>query len=102
MEDNKWIKVILHASAFFAPFLVPILFMLLIHDDRVKSLSIQALLFQVVMYVLIAISSVLSFILIGLPFLIVFVIMTVVVPVIGIVNAISEKDWQYPIVGRWV
>lgn len=76
--------------------------MLLIHDDRVKSLSIQALLFQVVMYVLIAISSVLSFILIGLPFLIVFVIMTVVVPVIGIVNAISEKDWQYPIVGRWV
>ena len=102
MEDNKWIKVILHASAFFAPFLVPILFMLLIKDDRVKSLSIQALLFQVVMYVLIAISSVLSFILIGLPFLIVFAIMTVVVPVIGIVNAISEKDWQYPIVGRWV
>lgn len=102
MEDNKWIKVILHASAFFAPFLIPILFMLLIQDDRVKSLSIQALLFQVVMYVLIAISSVLSFILIGLPFLIVFAIMTVVVPVIGIVNAISEKDWQYPIVGRWV
>lgn len=102
MEDNKWIKVILHASAFFAPFLIPILFMLLIQDDRVKSLSIQALLFQVVMYVLIAISGVLSFILIGLPFLIVFGIMTVVVPVIGIVNAISEKDWQYPIVGRWV
>ncbi|GEK30818.1 hypothetical protein KZO01_11270 [Kurthia zopfii] len=102
MEDNKWIKVILHASAFFAPFLVPILFMLLIQDDRVKSLSIQALLFQVVMYVLMAISGVLSFILIGIPFLIVFGIMTVVVPIIGIVNAISEKDWQYPIVGRWV
>ncbi|VEI05477.1 DUF4870 domain-containing protein [Kurthia zopfii] len=102
MEDNKWIKVILHASAFFAPFLIPILFMLLIQDDRVKSLSIQALLFQVVMYVLIAISGVLSFILIGIPFLIVFGIMTIVVPIIGIVNAISEKDWQYPIVGRWV
>lgn len=102
MEDNKWIKVILHASAFFAPFLIPILFMLLIQDDRVKSLSIQALLFQIVMYVLIAISGVLSFILIGIPFLIVFGIMTIVVPIIGIVNAISEKDWQYPIVGRWV
>lgn len=100
--DNKWIKVILHASAFFMPFLIPILFLLLIQDDQVKKLSIQALLFQFVMWVLIGISTVLSFILIGIPFLIIFGLMTIIVPVLGIIGSLKDEDWNYPIVGRWV
>lgn len=100
--DNKWIKVILHASAFFMPFLIPILFLLLIQDDQVKKLSIQALLFQFVMWVLIGISTVLSIFLIGIPFLIIFVLMTIIVPVLGIIGSLKEEDWNYPIVGRWV
>ncbi|MCP1146509.1 DUF4870 domain-containing protein [Lysinibacillus endophyticus] len=100
--DNKWAKVIVHASAFFAPVLVPILFLLLSSEEEVKRISIQALLFQGVMWVLIFISSLLSFVLIGIPFLIIFGIMTIVVPIIGIVNALNETSWNYPIVGRWV
>ena len=100
--DNKWAKVIVHASAFFAPVLVPILFLLLSSEEEVKRISIQALLFQGVMWVLIFVSSLLSFILIGLPFLIIFGIMTIVVPIIGIVKALNETSWNYPIVGRWV
>ncbi|GEK35475.1 DUF4870 domain-containing protein [Kurthia sibirica] len=100
--DNKWIKVILHASPLFAPFLVPILFFLLIQDDEVKSLSIQALLFQIVMAVLLGISGILVFVLIGIPMLIVFGLMTLIVPIIGIVKALKGEKWQYPIVGRWV
>lgn len=100
--ENKWIKVILHASAFFAPFLVPILFILLIQDEKVKSLSIQALLFQLVMGVLSGIALVLSFILIGIPFLIIFGLMVIIIPIIGIVKAVQDEDWNYPIVGRWV
>lgn len=100
--DNKWGKVIIHASAFFLPLLVPILFWLVSSEEELKRLSIQALLFQFVMWVLIGISSVLSFIIIGLPFLIVFGVMTIVVPIIGIVKALSNEKWNYPIVGRWV
>lgn len=100
--ENKWIKVILHASAFFLPVLVPLLFLLLVQDEKVKSLSIQALLFQFVMWVLIGISTVLSFVLIGIPFLIIFGLMTIIVPIIGIVKALQDEDWNYPIVGRWV
>ncbi|QCR34228.1 DUF4870 domain-containing protein [Lysinibacillus sp. SGAir0095] len=100
--ESKWGKVIIHASAFFAPMLVPILFWLLSTEEDIKRLSIQALLFQVVMWLLIGISSFFSFILIGIPFLIVFVIMTIVVPVIGIIKALNEEKWNYPIVGRWV
>ncbi|HWK21947.1 MAG TPA: DUF4870 domain-containing protein [Ureibacillus sp.] len=100
--ESKWGKVIIHASAFFAPVLVPILFWLLSTEEEIKRLSIQALLFQAVMWVLIGISSFFSFILIGIPFLIVFGVMTIVVPIIGIVKALNEEKWNYPIVGRWV
>ena len=100
--DSKWGKVIIHASAFLAPVLIPILFWLLSSEEEIKQLSIQALLFQFVMWVLIGISSFFSVILIGLPFLIVFVIMTIVVPIIGIIKALNEEKWNYPIVGRWV
>ena len=105
MED-KWAKVIVHASTFFSAFyismLVPILFFILSKDEHVKRLSIQALLFQLVMSILITISASLSVILIGIPFLIVFVLMTVIVPIIGIVKALNDTYWNYPIVGRWV
>lgn len=101
MED-KWSKVIVHASAFFAPVLVPILFFLISSDEHVKRLSIQALLFQAVMWVLTTVSLIFSFVLIGLPFLIIFGIMLIVVPIIGIVKALNDTYWDYPIVGRWV
>ncbi|KGR75343.1 DUF4870 domain-containing protein [Ureibacillus sinduriensis] len=100
--ESKWGKVIIHASAFFLPVLVPILFFLLSSEEEIKRLSIQALLFQAVMWVLILISSFLSVILIGIPFLIVFGIMTIIVPIIGIVKALIDERWNYPIVGRWV
>ena len=105
MED-KWAKVIVHASTFFSAFyismLVPILFFIFSKDDHVKRLSIQALLFQLVMGVLVTISAFLSVLLIGVPFLIIFAVMTVIVPIIGIVKALNETHWNYPIVGRWV
>ncbi|TQR29728.1 DUF4870 domain-containing protein [Lysinibacillus sphaericus] len=100
--ETKWSKVIIHASAFFAPWLVPIIFFLISSDEEVKSISVQALLFQVVMGVLMTISGILSFLLIGIPFLIVFGIMYFIAPIIGIVKALSDEPWRYPIVGRWV
>ncbi len=100
--ETKWSKVIIHASAFFAPWLVPIIFFLIGSDEEVKSLSVQALLFQVVMGVLLTISGILSFLIIGIPFLIVFGIMYFIAPIIGIVKALSDEPWRYPIVGRWV
>lgn len=100
--ETKWAKVIIHSSAFYLPVLVPILFFLLSDEEEVKRISIQSLLFQFVMYVLIIVSGILSIFLIGIPFLIIFAIMTVVVPIIGIIKALNDTPWNYPIVGRWV
>lgn len=100
--ESKWSKVIIHASAFCAPFLVPIAFFLFSSDDDVKRLSIQALLFQIIFGILIAIAGVLSFILIGLPFLFVFLLIFWIAPIIGIFKALTDSEWNYPLVGRWV
>lgn len=100
--EAKWSKVIVHASAFFAPFLVPIIFFLISSEDEVKRLSIQAILFQIVFSILIGISIFFSWILIGLPFLIIFGVMYLVAPIIGILKALGDTSWDYPIVGRWV
>ena len=100
--ETKWSKIIIHASAFFAPFLVPILFFLINTEEEVKRLAIQALLFQIVFGILIAISSVLSFIIIGLPFLLIFLAIFWIAPIIGIIKALNDTPWNYPIVGRWI
>ncbi|MDW0112792.1 DUF4870 domain-containing protein [Sporosarcina saromensis] len=99
--EKTGLKILVHASAFFAPCLVPFILYLVIDDLEVKRLSIQALLFQLVMGALIFISAILVIFLIGIPMLIVFSLMTIIVPIIGIVKAVQDEPYQYPIVGRW-
>ena len=105
MED-KGLRVILHASAFFAPCLVPILFFILIKDEEIKRLSIQALLFQFVMWLLITIGGILSITIIlaiiGIPMMIIFGLMVIIVPIIGIVKVLQDETWEYPIVSKWI
>ena len=100
--EEKWTKVLLHASAFFMPVLVPVLIFLITKDSNMKRLSLQALLFQFVVAILIGISWALSFLVIGIPFFIGFSLMTVIVPIIGIVKALSDDSWEYPIVKNLV
>ncbi|PZX07611.1 hypothetical protein C7437_101731 [Psychrobacillus insolitus] len=100
--ENSGLKILLHASTWFAPFLVPFVLYLVIDDQEIKKLSIQAILFQLVMTVLITISIFLIIFLIGIPMLVIFGIMTFVVPIIGIVKAINGNTFNYPIVGSWI
>ncbi|AIY04246.1 hypothetical protein Plano_0281 [Planococcus sp. PAMC 21323] len=99
--ENTGLKVLVHASAFFAPFLVPVIVFLISEDKELKKLSIQALLFQLVIGALIFVSSWLVFLLIGIPMLIVFGLMGVIVPIMGIIKALNNEYFDYPIVGSW-
>lgn len=100
--ENTGMKVLIHASAFFAPYLVPILLFLVSSEDEVRRTAIQAVLWQLVIGVLLTISIIFSFILIGIPFAIGFGIMWIAVPIIGIMKALNQETYNYPIVGRWV
>ena len=103
--EKTGLKVLIHASAFFAPFLVPFCIFLVAHfteDDEIKGLSIQAILFQLVMGAIIFISVLLIVVIIGIPMVIGFGLMWFIVPIIGIVKALSGESYNYPIVGRWI
>ncbi len=100
--ENKGLKVLLHASTWFAPFLVPFLLYLLIDSAEIKRLSLEAVLFQLVISALMTISAILVIFLIGIPMLIIFGIMALVIPIIGIVKALNDDYFQYPIVGNWI
>lgn len=96
--ETKGIRILTHASAFFAPYLVPIIVFFITNDELVKRLAIQAILFQIVVGILIWISTVFSVLLIGIPFLIIFGLMWFVVPILGILAAIRDEHYEYPIV----
>ena len=66
-----------------------------------KKLSIQALLFQLVMSALIFASSLLTVILIGFPLLLLFGAIAIIVPIIAIVKALNNEPYNYPVVGSW-
>lgn len=97
--DHKILKIVTHASTFFAPILLPIIILLLASDSRVKRLALQALVFHIAMSVLIGISWAFSFILIGIPFLILFGLMAIYYPIKGILYALSDRPFHYPLMG---
>ncbi|MFC4711511.1 DUF4870 domain-containing protein [Planococcus dechangensis] len=99
--ENTGMKVLVHASAFFAPFLVPVIVFILAADQEVKKLSIQALLFQLVMGALIFVSSLLTVVLIGIPMLLVFGAIGIIVPIMAIIKALNNEPYDYPVVGSW-
>jgi hypothetical protein len=98
---NKGLKILIHASTWFAPVLVPIIVYLVISDREVKNLSLQALVFHLVMGILISVSAFFSWILIGIPFLIIFGLIALIAPIMGIVYALKGRPFRYPIVGSW-
>jgi uncharacterized protein len=100
--DNNGLKVLVHASAFFMPFLVPFIIYLVIDDLEVKRMAVQAVLFQLVMGALIIISTLLIIVIIGIPMVIGFGLMWLIVPIIAIVKALNGETYNYPIVGRWI
>ncbi len=98
---HKGVKVLTHASTWFAPILVPIIVYFVISDREVKSLSLQALVFHFIMGLLISISIFFSWILIGIPFLIIFGLIAIIAPIKGIIYALEDRHFRYPIIGSW-
>ncbi|SDX42329.1 hypothetical protein SAMN05444487_11733 [Marininema mesophilum] len=98
----KVVKILIHASTWFLPILLPLVVWLLAEEDKLKRLSLQAVVFHIVMTILITVSAFLSFILIGIPFLIVFGVIAFIIPVIGIVRALQDREFEYPIIRSFI
>ncbi|MED4728173.1 DUF4870 domain-containing protein [Aneurinibacillus migulanus] len=94
--------IVIHGSTFFAPVLVPLLFYFLSDQPYIKEKAMEALLFHILMGVAIAISSFLMIVLIGFVLVPIFSIIAIYYPIKGIVRALQEKPFHYPIVHGWV
>ncbi|TCP70658.1 DUF4870 domain-containing protein [Baia soyae] len=98
-SQSSGLKILVHASTWFAPVLLPLIVYFLSSNSDVKRISLQALIFHFLMGILIGISVFFSFILVGLPFLIVFGVIYLVAPIIGIIRATQNRHFQYPFLG---
>ena len=99
--EKTGLKILVHASAFYFPFLAPFVIYLIIDDLEIKKLAIQAILFQLVMVALVFLSFLLIFVIVGIPLIIGFGLMWLIVPIIGIIKAVNNEEYNYPIVGAW-
>ena len=94
--------MIIHGSTFFAPVLIPLLFYFLSDHPYIKEKAMEALLFHVLMIIALFISSLLVIVLIGFVLLLIFSLIGIYYPIKGIVYALQERPFHYPIVHGWV
>jgi hypothetical protein len=103
--SEKGLKILIHAGAWFAPVLVPILVWLLIKEHEIRKLSVQALLFQFLMVICFLVLPLIAIVfpfIIGISFLIIFGLMYVFTPIVGIIKALRDRPFNYPVVGWFV
>jgi len=98
-DGDTTLAALAHASSLFAPFLGPLL-VLLIADDGdtlVEENAKSSLNFEIVFFVAILISFVLSFVLVGILFLLVLVPGGLVIRIIGTLRASEGEIYHYPL-----
>lgn len=98
-SQSSGLKILVHASTWFAPVIVPLIVYFLSSDSDVRRLSIQALLFHLIVGALITVSIILSVVLIGIPLLVFFCFLALYAPIKGIIYAVQDRYYQYPFLG---
>jgi uncharacterized protein len=100
--EQKLLAALAHGGKFLGgPIIIPLIIMLLNNDEYIKEQAKESLVFELVMAGCLFISGILVIILIGFVGLIVFGIMTIIFPIIAIINVVDGKYYTYPITGKW-
>ncbi|MFO8115461.1 MAG: DUF4870 domain-containing protein [Halorubrum sp.] len=98
MEGDTTLAALAHASALVASFFGPLLFLILADDDDelVKRNAKNALNFQIVVFVALVISGLLTVVLIGLLLIPLIAVIDLVLVLIATVKANDGEVYQYP------
>ncbi|MCU0525872.1 MAG: DUF4870 domain-containing protein [Elainella sp. Prado103] len=103
-DNRKLLSALCHGSSLFswavASIGIPIAVMLLTEDTVVKDNAKEALNFQINMIIYWVICFVLMFVLIGFPLMFVLGVITLIMPIIAMIQVASEPDrpYRYPFV----
>jgi uncharacterized Tic20 family protein len=97
-DGDTTLAALAHASSLFAPFLGPLLVLILADDDRlVEENAKSSLNFEIIFFTATLVSIVLSFVLIGILFLLVLIPAGFVIRIIGTIRASEGEIYHYPL-----
>ena len=98
VDGDTTLAALSHASALFASFLGPILFLVLADDDDelVKQNAKNSLNFQIIVFVALMIAGALSFVFIGILLFPIIAIADLILVLIATVKANEGKVYSYP------
>jgi hypothetical protein len=96
-QEQRTLGILTHLLGLFTSFIGPLVILLVSEDKKVKKYSKLALNWQISLIIYAIISTILSFILIGIPLLIIISILQIVFPIIASVRASEDTFWKYPI-----
>ncbi len=105
-DRRKILSALCHGAIFFSTTIVsvgiPIIILLLTHDPVVKKNAKESLNFHINIYIYAAIFTVLILLIIGIPLLVLLVIINFVMPIIAILNVMSNpnKPHRYQFIFR--
>jgi len=99
---SRLFGVLAHLSSFFAPFLVPIVMLLVFRDPFVRHHAKQSLAFHLLCGVLTLIGWILVIVLIGFVWLWVLGIVYAVCAILGAVRALDGRSFRYPVSGWFI
>ncbi|RKD34627.1 DUF4870 domain-containing protein [Thermohalobacter berrensis] len=101
--EQKLLSAIAHLGTFVGiPILAPIIILIVSKDLFVKQQAKEALCFQITLFLGSAIGALLTFILIGIPILLVVVIAGLILPIVAVVKIVEGECYSYPFTGRFV
>lgn len=107
-DKRKILSALCHGAIFFSATIVsigiPIAILFLTDDTVVKDSAKESLNFHINIYIYGVIFGILTWLLIGIPLLILLGIVSLVMPIIAILNVMSNpnKSYRYPFIFRLV
>lgn len=100
--EQKLLAALCHGGVFLAaPIIIPLIIMLVSTDDYVKTQAKEALMFQILLIISGVVSGILVILLVGIIGLLLVAALSVVMPIVAIINVLNGADYSYPISGRW-
>jgi len=98
--EQKILSAVAHLGTYVGfPILAPLLIVLLANDEFVRMQAKEALSYQLGVIIVI---TVLAITIIGIPLAILIAIVSLIFPVIAVLNLANGKDYSYPFFGRFV
>lgn len=96
-DTVKILSVLNHLSGIFIGFLGPLIFLLASEEKEVKKQAKAALNWQLSLLIYGIISTILIFVLIGIPLLIILGALNIIFPIIAAIKASENHVWNYPL-----